>query len=302
MNSSNKEPKFITATGTPLTEDDRLHVEGLESHLEDQHRAGIHSLLMAGTMGMMPLLPDQTWRDLVTRSVELGRGRFELLIGATEPGLARTLERIEFLNGVKGIDGVVTMTPSFLKFSQVEYVDYYRALADASRVPIFLYDLQPLTGVHLSVQTLAQLAKHSNIAGVKMSANLSEARRLMRVMEGAAFRVIVAEPDLIDLCTAGGIHEQLDGMYAAAPDWTVKIGQAAAAGQFAEAGRFQGLLTELKFAMVAAGNIMAAFTAVMNARGIAGRFVPRPVKMLGEAERQALLESPPVRALLAEAR
>jgi dihydrodipicolinate synthase/N-acetylneuraminate lyase len=302
MNSSNQEPSFITATGTPLTEDDRLHVEGLEAHLEDQHRAGIHSLLMAGTMGMMPLLPDQTWRDLVTRSVELGRGRFELLIGATEPGLARTLERIEFLNGVKGIDGVVAMTPSFLKFSQAEYIDYYRALADAARVPVYLYDLQPMTGVHLSVETISALAKHPNIAGVKMSANLSEARRVARAVEGEAFRVIVAEPDLIDLCTAGGIQEQLDGMYAAAPDWTVRIGRSVVAGQFAEAARLQGLLTELKYAMVATGSIMAAFSAVMHARGIPGRFVPQPARMLDETQRRALLASPPVRALLAEAR
>jgi 4-hydroxy-tetrahydrodipicolinate synthase len=286
--------------GTPLTDDDRLHVEGLEAHLEDQYRAGIHSVLMAGTMGMMPLLPDQTWRDLVTRSAELARGRFEILIGATEPALARTLGRIEFLNDIKGIDGVVTMTPSFLKFSQAEYIDYYRALADASRAPLFLYDLQPLTGVHLSVDTLTQLSKHPNITGVKISANLMEARRVMRAVDSNSFRVIIAEPDLIDICTAGGIHEQLDGMYAAAPDWTVRIGRLAAEGQLAEANRLQGELTELKFALVGAGNIMAAFSAVMNARGIPGRFVPRPVRMLDESARKALMESPTVRALLAE--
>lgn len=298
MAASNQEPKFITAAGTPLTEDDQLHVEGLEAHLEDQYRAGIHSLLVAGTMGMMPLLPEKTWRDLVVRSVELGRGRLELLIGATEPGLARTLERIEFLNGVKGIDGVVTMTPAFLKFSQAEYVDYYKALAEASRVPLFLYDLQPLTGVHLSVATLVELAKHRNIAGVKISANLTEARRVMRAVGRKDFRVIVAEPDLIDLCTAGGVHEQLDGMYAAAPAWTVGIGRAAAKGDLPEADRLQGKLTELKFAMVGTGSIMAAFTAVMNARGIPGRFVPRPARMLSDTAREALLQSAPVRELL----
>ena len=66
--------RFITAIGTPLTEDEQLHEEGLEIHLQDQWSHGIGGILIAGSMGAMQLLTDQTYRCLVERSVELSTG------------------------------------------------------------------------------------------------------------------------------------------------------------------------------------------------------------------------------------
>ena len=109
--------RIITATLTPLDDEDRLHLPGLEAHLDDQYQAGIRKLLIAGTMGLMPLLPDQTWKDLVRSTARLNNGRFELLIGATDHSTTRMLQRIKFLNGIDKIDGVTVMTPCFLKFT-----------------------------------------------------------------------------------------------------------------------------------------------------------------------------------------
>ena len=56
--------KMITALGTPLTPEEDLHVEGLEAHLQDQLDHGINGFLVAGTMGLMQLLKERTYRDL----------------------------------------------------------------------------------------------------------------------------------------------------------------------------------------------------------------------------------------------
>ena len=58
------QPYFITAIGTPLTQEEQLHEEGLAVQLEDQWAAGIDGILVAGSMGAMQLLSDETYRRL----------------------------------------------------------------------------------------------------------------------------------------------------------------------------------------------------------------------------------------------
>ena len=73
---------FITAIGTPVDQQEQLHEEGLEKHLVDQWSSGIHGILVAGTMGMMQLLRDQTYQQLVRRAVKMSKGKGEILVGA----------------------------------------------------------------------------------------------------------------------------------------------------------------------------------------------------------------------------
>src|SRR6476646_2011819 len=86
--------RFISAICTPLAEDESLHVEGLEAHLEDQWQAGISGLLVAGSMGQMQLLADETYRDLIDCCVRFTAGRGELMVGVGDTSFARTRDRI----------------------------------------------------------------------------------------------------------------------------------------------------------------------------------------------------------------
>lgn len=289
--------RFITAIGTPLTEDDRLHVEGFTRQLDDQAEAGIDSLLVAGTMGLLPLLTDDTWRELVQSSVELNQGRFEMLVGATDVSTSRALARIEYLNTVRGIGGVVIMAPGLFKFTQEEYIHYFTDLADASNAPLYLYDLQPLTGVHLSVQTVMQLAKHPNIAGIKLSANVPEAVRLHAHLDGQDFRLIIAEPALSDMLFRHGYAEHLDGIYTLAPHWAVQLAAAARAEDWETAAVLQWKLTRIKELFLELP-FAATFTAVMNLRGIPGKFAPRPMSTPTPALIEQLKERPIIQELL----
>ncbi len=115
---------------------------GLEAHLYGQYRAGVRKLLIAGTMGLMPRLPDQTRMDPVQTAVQINLGRFELLIGATDHGTTRTHKRIEFLNS---IDGVTVMTPGFYQFTAAQYESYERAPATTSRRPVLICRLNRLS-------------------------------------------------------------------------------------------------------------------------------------------------------------
>lgn len=294
------EARFITALGTPLQGDDQLHLDGLAEHLNDQAAAGIDSLLVAGTMGLMPLHRDETWRELVTQTVALGRGRFELLVGATDLSTSRALQRMVFLNTVAGIDGVVVMAPGLIKFTDAEYVAYFTALADASKQPLYLYDLQPLTGVNLSVQTIVRLAEHPNIAGIKLSANVPKAVQLQMHLDGRPFRLIIAEPVLSDMLFRHGYAEHLDGIYAICPHWASALIRAARREDWGEAAYWQRKLTKIK-ELFQSGSFGPTLTGLMNLRGLPGRYAPRPISDPDEAYLAHLRQQPVVGELLATA-
>jgi len=103
---------FITAIGSPLTADEQLHKEGLEIQLADQWNHGIDGILVAGTMGAMQLLTNETYRRLIERAVSLSAGRGEILVGAGDAGFTRSKNRIEYINQFK-VDGIAVLTPYF---------------------------------------------------------------------------------------------------------------------------------------------------------------------------------------------
>ena len=288
---------FITAIGTPLTEEEELQEQGLEIQLADQWSAGINGILVAGSMGAMQLLMDQTYRRLVERSVELSKGQGEVLVGAGDASFARTRDRILFLNQFK-IDGVAVLAPFFWKFGQDELIEYFQSLAKVSKAPVYLYDLPAVTGTKLSMETILKLAEHPNIHGAKLTCEIAFVRSLADRV-GESFRIIIANPYLVDMLLHSGLYNQLDGMWAMGPRWTVRIGTCAAQGDWKGAAESQRKMIELKDVVIGKYGF-GGVTTVMNARGIPGCFAPRPMSNLSPQRSRQLLDEPIIQQLIKE--
>jgi len=288
-------PTFFTAIVTPLREDDTLDEAVLERLIGDQFDAGIDGLLIAGSMGMMQQLTDQTYRRLVTRALEYGKGRGELLVGAGDTSLARTLERIAFLNTLP-VDGVVVLAPYIWGFDQDELRDYYRALAGAACAPLFLYDLPQTTHSKIELETALQLAEHPNIAGIKCSDEPSYARQL-RDLAPAGFRVILAAPLLIDAFLRQGLLEHLDGIYCLCPRQIVALGQAAQAGDWQRVETIQRGLNGL-MRLIRAYPTWHSISVLLHEVGLPGRFCPHPHRPWNAEQTQAFLAQEETQAVL----
>lgn len=286
---------FFAAIGTPLSSEEELDVEGLNHHLAYQWDGGMTGVLVAGTMGLMQLLTDQTYRQLIEHSVRLTKGRGEVMIGVGDTGFARTRDRIALLNQTR-VDGVVVLSPFLLKFSQSELVDYFSALADFSKNALFLYDLPGLTGTKLELPTVLKLAKHGNIRGIKCSGDLGWTRQLMDLAP-AGFRVIVAQAELVDVLLNAKVRDHLDGIFAVAPAWVAAIGRAAEANDFVTASAYQRKICEL-LGVVKKHGIFPSFTAILNAKGIPGNYAPAPLRRMNPAQKEELLAEPIVHELL----
>lgn len=290
---------IFSAIGTPLDDQEDLSIGGLRAHLEHHAEAKIDGILVGGTMGAMPLLSERTYVQLIEQTAELWAGRGEILVGVSDMSFARTRARIA-LAGELAIDGVVALTPWFLPFTQGELVDYFRALANESSKPLYLYDLPQRTGVALEIETVVQLAEHPNIAGIKCSGELGQTRRLIDAVAGAPFRVVVAQAPLIDVLLRAGFSNQLDGVYCIVPRLVAGIRDDACRDDWEAAAektqRLNGLLGVLR-----KYGVFPALTALMNGQGIPGNFAPRPYRSLSPEAREQLLAEPAVeRALIAE--
>jgi 4-hydroxy-tetrahydrodipicolinate synthase len=293
---TSQRPFVISAVLTPLHEDDSLHVEGLEAHLAEQWQAGINGLLVAGTMGLMQLLTDRTYANLIEHALRISAGRGEIMVGVGDTSLARTRERIELLNRYP-VDGVVVVTPYLIKFPPEELVGYYRALADASRHPLYLYDLPTLTGVKLEFETVERVADHPNIVGIKASCEAAWTKELIRRM-GDRFRIIIAQPTIVDALLREGISEHLDGLFAVAPVWTMSLVRAAQAGDWDRASEYQRRLIRL-LELIKPEGVFPGVTAILNARGISGKFSPAPMTPQLDADaRRKLFDEPVIQELI----
>lgn len=289
------QPHFTTAIGTPLDAEDALHTEGLAKQIDDQFTGGIDGLLVAGTMGSMQLLTDDTYAELVRRSIEFTAGRGEVFVGAGDASLGRTLDRIEFLNGLK-IDGVVVLAPYLAANTQAELIDYYRTLADASRAPLFLYDIPQLTRTKLEFRTVVTLAQHPNIRGIKCSDDPAYMRQLIDEL-GGRFRVIMATSLLMDVFLRHGFSEHLDGIFALCPSQVVAIGRAAANDDWSAATQIQqGIIRTMR--LLGRYGIWTSFTTLMNALGTPGYFRPRPYGRWSAAEMDRFLADPETQDVL----
>ena len=288
-------PYFIAAIGTPLDADERLDSEGLRAHLEDQRSGEMDGVLVAGTMGMMQLLRDETYRDLVRQCTELWSGKGELFVGVGDASFSRTRDRLRFVNQFP-VDVTVVLAPYFMKFSQEQLIEYYRALADESRSPLYLYDLPQSTGTSLTLETVSSLAKHPNIRGIKCSGDIAQVRVLIDALAGSNFRVIVAQPLIVDVLMRHGMRQHLDGVYAMFPAWVKQMKRVVLAEDWPAAASLSQLIARVMPRLHHYG-VLSAMTAILNSRGIAGNYAPRPYPQLTAAQRQALLQEPALHAL-----
>lgn len=281
---------FINAICTPLTEDESLHSEGLAAHLADQWEHGTEGVLVGGTMGMMQLLRDSTYRELVQQAVELSAGKGEVLVGVGDTSYSRTKERLEFVNQFD-VDGVVVLAPFFILPTATQLVDYYKAVADVAKAPIYLYDLPAITRVDFSMDSYLQLQEHPNIKGAKISGRFVFTRQVRDQLD-PEFRVIIAEPEITDVLLHAGFQELLDGIYSIAPHWLKALRDAAVAEDWDVAAEHQQRITRLRTMLTQFGNAMATAGALLNIRGIPGKTHFNPSPALTDAQVAELLQNP----------
>ncbi|MDU8500650.1 4-hydroxy-tetrahydrodipicolinate synthase [Pseudomonas syringae] len=187
---------IIPALVTPFTADQQLDEQALRNLIENLLNAGVHGLFVLGTNGEFFTLSESEKLKIARITVEAAAGRVPVVVGT---GAFATHEVIEMNKKMidVGADALSIITPYFNAISQPELIKHYTAIADASELPLMMYNIPAKTGMSIGIGAVATLSQHPQIKGIKDSAGNFDALVQMMQYRSDDFAVFAGTDSLI---------------------------------------------------------------------------------------------------------
>lgn len=233
----------ITALITPLR-DGKVDEAAFIRLLDRQIAAGVHGVVPMGTTGESASLHLDEHKRVVELCVQVAAGRIRVIAGA---GASATDKAIELVRHAKtvGADGALVVTPYYNRPSQAGLVLHFEAIAEAVQLPLVLYNVPGRTGVDMANDTVARLAAHPNIVGIKDATGDLPRVSWMRANIGGQFDLISGDdPSYLGYHAQGGVGV-ISVTSNVHPEGMVALHEAAAAGDYATARDWQDRLIGL---------------------------------------------------------
>ncbi len=158
--------QVLVALVTPFTADGEVDWAGVEKHIDDVIEDGADGIVVTGTTGETSTLTDPEKVRLVEVAKHVAAGRAKVITGGGSNETAHAMQLYK-ASEKAGADGVMIVTPYYNKPTQSGILTHFRLIADATDLPVILYDIPGRTGVPIAYETIVRAAKHPNILGVK---------------------------------------------------------------------------------------------------------------------------------------
>jgi 4-hydroxy-tetrahydrodipicolinate synthase len=273
----------IVALITPMREDGAVDERAYAALIDWQVAEGSKGLVPVGTTGESPTLTHAEHRRAVEIAVEVAGGRVPVIAGA---GSNSTAEAIELTRHAKkaGADAALVVTPYYNKPTQDGLRRHYLAIADAVDLPIIIYNIPPRSVVDVSVETMAELARHPNIVGVKDATASLVRPQHTRAACGPDFCQLSGEDHTAVPFLAAGGHGCISVTANVAPRLCDAMQTAWREGRVGDAMAIQDRLLPLHDALFAESNPgPVKYAASLLGRGTA--FCRLPLAPVGDATR-----------------
>jgi 4-hydroxy-tetrahydrodipicolinate synthase len=179
----------ITALATPFTAAGEVDLDGWRRLLQLQLDGGTQGGVVAGSTGEAASLYDAEYDLLLRSAVEFIGGRVPVLAGTGLSNTAKTIEQTRRAAAL-GADAALVVTPPYVRPTQEGLVAHYRAVADDGAVPVVLYNVPGRTGCDMLPQTVAALASHGRIVGIKEARNDVERMAALLPLRNERFSVL----------------------------------------------------------------------------------------------------------------
>ncbi len=174
---------------TPFTETNEVDYAALERLVDMHLNSGTDFLCVQGTTGETPTLSIDEKRNIRKRVIEQVNGRMGIMLGCGGNNTQAVINELQ-TEDFTGVDGILCVVPYYNKPNQEGMYQHFKAIADSTALPIYLYNVPGRTGVNMHPETTVRLAKEcSNIIGFKAaSGNIEQIKRL-----------IATKPDTLDV-------------------------------------------------------------------------------------------------------
>ena len=229
---------MATAIVTPMKNDGTVDYEAMGRFIDFQIENGINALVVMGTTGENATLEPEEQKEVIAFTVKHTAGRVPVIAGTGTNNTAHVLENTK--NACEaGVDGILVVTPYYNKATQSGLIKHFTMIADASEVPVILYNVPGRTGCALTPKTVAALAEHPNIVGLKeATGNMAQMVEIMNLC-GDKIDVYSGEDALTVPMMAMGGAGTISVLSNVMPAESVAMTDACKAGDFKTAAAMQ---------------------------------------------------------------
>ncbi|MBX8483899.1 4-hydroxy-tetrahydrodipicolinate synthase [Pseudomonas cichorii] len=281
---------IIPALVTPFTDDQQLDEQALRGLIENLLQAGVHGLFVLGTNGEFFTLSESEKLKIARITVEAAAGRVPVVVGT---GAFATHEVIELNKKMidVGADALSIITPYFNAISQSELIKHYAAIADASELPLMMYNIPAKTGMSIGIGAVATLSQHPKIKGIKDSAGNFDALVQMMKYRSDDFAVFAGTDSLIYWNLLAGGDGAIAATANAVPDVVMSIWNNFQSGNHEAARAAQEALRPLRdaFALGTMPVVLKTATQLLNVPVGPCRFPVQPLDAAAREKLQGLL-------------
>ena len=243
----------LTALVTPMREDGSIDEAAFARLIDWQIAEGTQGIVPVGTTGESPTLSHDEHKRVVELAIAAARGRIPVIAGAGSNSTAEAIGLAQHAKGA-GADAVLVVTPYYNKPTQEGLFRHYTAIADAADIPVFIYNIPGRSVIDMSVETMARLAAHKNIIGVKdATANLSRPQHTTRACGEDFIQLSGEDHTALPYLAAGG-HGCISVTANVAPRLCAELHAAWAKGDVRAAMAIQARLLPLHDAMFVESN------------------------------------------------
>ena len=279
---------MATAIVTPMKADLTVDYEALGAFIDFQIESGINAIVAVGTTGESATLEPREQKEVIRFTVERVNKRVPVIAGVGTNNTLHVLENVKNACEV-GADALLVVTPYYNKATQNGLIAHFTAIADASTVPVVLYNVPGRTGCNLLPKTVSKLAEHEKIVAIKeATGNMAQMVELMALC-GDKLDVYSGEDALTVPMMAMGAAGTISVLSNVAPKEAVAMTDAAKAGDFAAAAAWQCKLLPLVNALFSEVNPIPAKAAVA-AMGFGEENLRMPLSRMEDGTRAKLYE------------
>jgi 4-hydroxy-2-oxoglutarate aldolase len=279
---------IFPALTTPFQADESVHLSELKENIQRYNQTGVAGYVVLGSTGESVMLSRDEADSIFVTVRDAATPEKLLIAGTGAESTAETIVRTKRAAEL-GYPVALVKTPYYYKpvYRAETYIQHYRAVADASPVPILLYSVPQFTGITLETPEILKLAEHPNIVGIKDSSG--HIQRVGEMVAGARrdFRVLTGGSAVVYPALVLGARGAVLALASALPEKCAELFELTQNGQHEKARELQLLLTAASRSIVSDAGIPGVKYA-MDLRGYHGGICRRPLLPVPEEKKQPI--------------
>lgn len=223
---------------TPMNEDGSVNYNKLKELVDQQIEGGTDAIVACGTTGEAATLDLDEHIEVIRKTVEFAAGRVPVIAGAGSNDTAFAIKTVELAEEA-GVDGLLVVTPYYNKTSQAGLIAHFTKIAEATSLPIILYNVPSRTGVNIKPETYKELSKIENIVATKeASGDISAVAKIAHLCGDDLMIYSGNDDQIVPIMSLGGIGV-ISVLSNVCPKETHDICQYALDGNFKAAAELQ---------------------------------------------------------------